>query len=141
LVYREKQRHTLDVARGTLRKDEVKVFMCQRLQDEGFRLGCVSNCVRDSVNELLSLVGVWPFMECTVSNQDVQNPKPSGEGYRRAIGWFQQSIPIVEDSEIVAIEDNEKGVMAAQDAGIKVIKMDFPDVNLLNVLTEIQHLE
>ena len=79
-------------------------------------------------------------MDHTVSNEDVKLPKPSGECYTKAVGWFYETQG-VDPEEIVAIEDNEKGVMAARDAGIKVIKMNFPEVNLLSVLTEIQHLE
>jgi HAD superfamily hydrolase (TIGR01509 family) len=137
-VYDLKQGFTQQMAREILKPDNVKIKMCQELETK-YLIGCVSNCIRKSVDLLLELVGIREYMMVTVSNNDVKNPKPAGDSYLKAVELFRKRTQI-DLGAFVAVEDNEKGLKAAENAGMKVIRMVYPDVNLENVTEAVEAL-
>jgi len=122
-IYRLKQAHTMRLAEERVEPDPIKVALCGRLKF-AYRLACVSNCVRASVETLLKKSDLRRFMETTVSNEDVKNPKPAPDPYLLACRRLD-----VEPHETLAVEDHERGVQSATAAGCHVVQLDYETVN------------
>lgn len=99
-------------------------YMLSRLRQEGFRLALCSNSVRASVDAMLRYTGIAEFFEFTLSNEDVDNGKPSPDIYLEAVRRMGLS-----PEECLAVEDNANGVASAKSAGLDVLMVaDTDDV-------------
>lgn len=97
------------------------------LNNQGFRLFCCSNSIRNTLDLTLHLLNISEFFEATYSNEDVQNPKPSPEIYQKAM---KDSYLIPSDCLIV--EDSPVGKKAAYASGAYVLEVEDPeDVSLV----------
>jgi HAD superfamily hydrolase (TIGR01509 family) len=66
------------------------------------------------------------FFDLTLSNEDVENPKPNSEIYVKAMSRLNS----LSDRTII-FEDNENGIKSALDSGAHVIKVNgVNDINL-----------
>lgn len=119
-IYQAKQKHTLKAAREVIKPDD-RVEMLHTLSKD-YRIGCVSNCIRKSVDLLLRLANLDDFIVVSVSNEDVDCPKPSPEPYQIAIREFHQLGFNFPASEFIAVEDNLRGVQSAGSAGLRVLQ-------------------
>ena len=135
-IYRLKQAHTMRFAEGRIEPDPVKQVMCGRLRIQGYKLACVSNCIRDSVEALLRLSGLRRSMEITVSNEDVARPKPSADPYLLACQWLS-----VIPEEAMVVEDHERGVAAASAAGCYFVQLEYSEVYYLRVKKALDELK
>ena len=112
-----------------LETDPDKIEMIKALKDKGYKIACVSNCIRDSVNYILNKIGLLDLFDLTLSNEDVANPKPSPEIYMRAMIHFN-----VGSDETIIIEDSSLGFQAANLTNAHVLRVVGPkDVNLYNI--------
>ena len=126
-VYAAKQLCTMRLAESRVTPERSKILMCRLLRST-LTLGCVSNCVRASVDVLLKAAGLLEFMAVTVSNEDVTHPKPSPDPYLLAASLLGLS-----PSHCLAVEDHERGVQSATAAGCRVVQMQYEHVNLIGV--------
>lgn len=126
-IYRLKQERTIIMVWGGVEPDPIKQAMCRYLKG-GYLLGCVSNCVRASVDALLAASNLMRWMKVTVSNEDVTNPKPAPDPYLLACLRLG-----VRPSEALAVEDHERGIHSAESAGCHVLALQYANVNLLHV--------
>ena len=81
-----------------------------------------------SVEALLAKADLRRFMEITVSNEDVKNPKPAPDPYLLACRWLD-----VEPHETLVVEDHDRGVQSAIAAGCHVVQLGYQKVNYLMV--------
>lgn len=134
-VYRLKQEHTVKLVAERVEPDPVKRTMCRLLS--GYKLGCVSNCVRASVDALLSGAGLTRWMQVTVSNEDVERPKPAPDPYALACRKLG-----VRPDEAIAVEDHERGIQSAEAAGCHTLQVKgYGQVTLVRVKTAIDALK
>lgn len=70
------------------------------------------------VKEILSEVGVFPWLDVVTSGEDFEKSKPDPAIYLKTAELLE-----VTPSECVAIEDSEVGILAARRAGIRVIAL------------------
>lgn len=125
-----KQKYTLELADAHVRPDPVKVEMCRELA-KSYTLAVVSNCIRDSVSMLLDLAGLNWWNSFYVSNQDAPRAKPAPDPYLLAFKMLAGSVvPAPKITEVLVIEDNEKGVRSAQAAGLEVVQLQYPYITL-----------
>ncbi len=89
-----------------------KEYMIRQLRRDGYRLGCCSNSIRDSLELMLRGSGILDQFEVLVSNEDVQHPKPDPEMYLNAMSALQLA-----PGETVIVEDADHGAEAARRAG------------------------
>jgi beta-phosphoglucomutase len=116
VIYRRKQELTLKFMRKIVKpKKEITKAIARVYGNYG--LACVSNCIRQSVDILLELVGLDVFFDFTVSNEDVENPKPAGDPYALAVNKAR-----CDYSNIVVFEDNDRGIASARSAGLLNVK-------------------
>ena len=107
------------------------------LKSEGYRLGVCSNSVKQSVDLMMDLSGLAPFLELKLSNEDVTRAKPDPEIYLRAIE-LMGLLP----SEVLILEDNDHGILAARASGAHVMVVGTTDdVNHSNIRQTIAQIE
>ena len=98
--------------------DDGKVNLMRRLHQEGFKIACVTNSIRETAHLMLKRSGVVDYMDCIVTNEDINNPKPHPEGYIKAMVILNSPPEMA-----VIVEDSPKGIQAAEMTGAKVVKV------------------
>jgi HAD superfamily hydrolase (TIGR01509 family) len=72
-------------------------------------------------------------MDFVISNEDIINPKPSPDGYNKAIGKLK-----LQPNECMIVEDSPKGIEAAKLSKANVYEVNgFYEVTLENILKKI----
>jgi beta-phosphoglucomutase len=108
-----------------------------RLRTLGYRLAVASNSIRSTVDLMLGRAGLLPFLDFTLSNEDVEQPKPAPEIYERAIACLGLS-----PRECLVVEDNENGIAAGLASGAHVMVVHrTDDVNFDSVIARIRQLD
>jgi HAD superfamily hydrolase (TIGR01509 family) len=97
----------------------------EQLQKDGYILACASNSIRPTVDLILNKLNITKYFNLILSNEDVENPKPNPEIYKKVmttLGYKASNTYIFEDSEI--------GLTAAKASGANVIRIhDSKDLN------------
>lgn len=108
-----------------------------RLKALGIKVGLVTNSIRKSSEFMLEYAGLLKFMDVVVTNEDVLEGKPNPSSYLLAM----QKLGVL-PSETIVIEDGEYGIIAAEAAGARVIKVNDPfEVSLELLLPVIKELK
>lgn len=132
-----KQQYLLETAAELCVPNPIHVATLQRLRDDGFALAVASNSIRRSVDELLDKTSLSQFLSLTLSNEDVDRPKPSPEIYQLAICRLR-----LQPEECLVVEDGDYGVEAATAAGAHVLRVrDVHEVHYENIQSRIVGLE
>ena len=116
-----KQDRTLRIAAQKCFPNVSHQILISRLKHSGFKVGLVTNSIRKSTEFMLEYAGLLNFMDVVVTNEDVNQGKPSPDGYKLAMSKLG-----VLPSETLVVEDGDYGVMAATNAGIEVIRVVDP---------------
>lgn len=93
-------------------------------------LGVVTNCSRETALIMINLSGLSPYFDFVITNEDVNGCiKPHPRPYALAREKFK-----VAPREMLAIDDNLKGVQSATEAGAIVWFLeDFADLTIENL--------
>jgi HAD superfamily hydrolase (TIGR01509 family) len=81
-----------------------------------YRLGVASSSNRPLIDAVLSVTGLAPLFEATVSSEEVARGKPEPDVYLEAARRLD-----VEPARAAAIEDSTNGIRSARAAGLRVI--------------------
>lgn len=111
-----KQFLTTQVIEDLCKKDESKVQLMRKLTQQGFKIACVTNSIRKTATMMLKKSGVYEYMDCIISNEDITHAKPHPEGYIKALVMLN-CLPI----NAIIVEDSPKGIQAAGMTGAKVV--------------------
>lgn len=132
-----KQMYTVGFVHTNCKPRFVHQYALSRLKSDGYRLGVASNAIRSSVELMLAKAELDGYFELTLSNEDVERPKPHPEIYL----WSCQRLG-VDVSEALVIEDNENGVKAAIDSGAHVLVVEnVEEVNHENIARRIRSID
>lgn len=94
----------------------------------------VTNSIRKTAVTTLKKSKIYTLFDFILSNEDVSYPKPSPLGYLMAASRFS-----VNPNEMLVIEDNEKGIIAAQEAGCPVWQVSSPsDLDIWAIQAKIE---
>ena len=121
-VWKRKQEMTYKIISEEMEYDERMRSVLRRLREDGHRICCASNSIRESVKMMLLKKGLLEYIEFIYSNQDVKHPKPSPEMYLKCMikaGIGPKYTLIVEDSHI--------GRKAALSSGASLCAVRNPD--------------
>jgi len=121
-----KQKYTIELVHQHCKPRFDHEYALSRLKSQGYRIGCGSNSVRQSIEIMLQKSDLMKYMETVVSAQEVSEPKPSPEMYEKIISNFGLT-----PKECLIIEDNENGVKAAKASGAHVLIVK--EVNEVNI--------
>ena len=108
-----------------------------RLHKAGRKIAVCSNSIRNSIEVMMRLSALAPFVDAIISNEDVAKAKPDPEMYLSAMQRFG-----VEPHECLILEDNEHGIRAARASGGHVLVIGTPaDVTYERIMTRINEIE
>ena len=131
-----KQRYTMQLIWEHCKPCFQHEYALSRLKLDGFKLGLASNSIRATIDEMMRQAALSQHLDVVMSNEDVSQGKPNPEIYQKAIA----ALGLAPD-EVLVVEDNEKGIMAAQAAGAHVLVVADPaDVTYWAIASEIQHI-
>lgn len=132
-----KQKYTIELAHQHCKPRFDHEYALSKLESQGYRIGCGSNSVRQSIEIMLQKSDLMKYMETVVSAQEVSEPKPSPEMYEKIISNFNLT-----PQECLIIEDNENGIKAAKASGAHVlIVKEVDEVNIGNITNKIKQIE
>jgi HAD superfamily hydrolase (TIGR01509 family) len=114
-----KQERTLRYVRARAFPRVEQLLMMAWLRSRGLKIGVATNSIKSSAQIMLSSVGLLPFLDVLVTNEDVKKSKPDPEMYFLAA----QKLGVLPQNCLV-LEDHEYGIEAAKLAGCKVHKVD-----------------
>ncbi len=118
LVASAKQLYTKQIIALECKPQFDKEFMFSRLASRGYSLAVASNAIRESVELMLDRSRLLEYLVFFLSNEDVKRPKPDPEIYRVAIERLGMA-----PEEVLVVEDNQYGVMAAEQSGAHLIRV------------------
>ncbi len=100
-------------------KTKEKIEWLKKLKNNGFTLGLVTTCMRKYLCILIEKLNLYDLFDCIVAREDVNNLKPSGDAYLKALNVLNKTA-----EKSLAIEDSKRGIEAALAANLKVVKVE-----------------
>ena len=119
IIYDEKQKQTYKLLKKSVKKDIQLINFFKKLKKNKYYIAVASNTIRDSLNMILNQLELKKFVEFSISNEDVNSPKPHPEMFWKCMIHFK-----ILPSETTIIEDSPKGRNAAQLSGANVITVN-----------------
>lgn len=124
-----KQEETIKIISDRLHVDESKVDLMEWLKSKNIKTACFTNCIRQTAELMLNKVGVLDYMALVTTNEDVENAKPSPEGYIKTLEHFE-----IDAKNTVIVEDSPKGIESAHASKCNVFKVkNAKDVTVENL--------
>ena len=128
-IWRMKQDRTLENIKMYGSTDKYKIRMLSQLREEGYKLVCVTNSIRETAIEMLRSTGQLELFDFIITNEDVENNKPHPDCYMLAMNRLGLA-----KQECLIVEDSPKGKQSAYASGAKVLEVeDVYDVTLDNI--------
>lgn len=132
-----KQSYTLEISYQRCKPVFNHQYALSRLKSEGYKLAVCSNSVRQSIETMMSLSALEPYLDLIVSNEDVEKGKPNPEMYLKAMENLDSN-----PDECLILEDNEHGILAANASGGHLLRIGVPDdVTYKAIKTRINQIE
>ena len=136
-VWSKKQEYTESLVKEVLLPTDNILNAIATLKRMCLPVCVASNCIRSSVQTILTHVGLMPHVDVFLSNEDVDNAKPAPDIYLKACKIFG-----VDPSSTLVVEDSTKGFEAASRAGCHMLRVFNPqEVTNTSVASRIQELE
>lgn len=121
VVYQLKQTYTISEIKNRITFDNDKVNILGYLKNRKYKLGCVTNSIRDTTELMLRQAGFYSYMNVVITNQDVDFPKPHPAPYLLAMQKLN-----VNCNQTLIVEDSEVGLMSAKSSGAHILKINGP---------------
>lgn len=132
-----KQRYTMEIIHARCHPRFQHEYALSRLKAEGYLIGVASNSVRATIETMMEYSDLRKYLSSVVSNQDVRHGKPHPEIYLKTMKELG-----LEAGECLVVEDNEKGIEAAQKAGAAILAVrEVTDVTYDRIRQRIDELE
>ena len=128
-IYDNKQAKTIEVINTSISSDPKLKTILGLLQAYGIRVAVVSNSIRDTIEMSLKKLQIYDLVDVIISNEDILEPKPSPEGYLKAVEVLKADL-----KSSVIVEDSRVGVMAARASGIRVVEIRTPSDLTLDLI-------
>jgi HAD superfamily hydrolase (TIGR01509 family) len=132
-----KQRLTREVILNYIMPSEEQKAMLQALYYMKYKIYCVSNSIRTTVETCLACLEILEYFSGIISNEDTTEPKPSAQPYLTAYSKWE-----LDPKESVIVEDSPHGVQSARSSGGNVLVVaGVEEVTLKRVLDFIESVE
>ena len=130
-VWNMKQEKTKEVIEKYGSLDQNKIRLHENTKH--LKKACITNSIRETAKLMLEKTGQLEYMDFVISNEDIIKPKPSPDGYNKAIGKLK-----LQPNECMIVEDSPKGIEAAKLSKANVYEVNgFYEVTLENILKKI----
>lgn len=90
----------------------------KQLRELGYHLGLASSSAMCDIEKALKGSGLYPFFDVILSGEDFPESKPHPAIYKAAMKQLA-----VAQTEVIVIEDSQKGIEAGKRAGLKVFAL------------------
>lgn len=121
-----KQRYTMELVHARCRPRFAHEYALSRLKAQGMKLAVASNSIRHTIEVMMRMAELAPYLDLMLSNEDVAKAKPDPEIYTLAM----RRLGLAPHEKLV-VEDNENGIRAARDSGAHVMVVrEVEDVTL-----------
>ncbi len=131
-----KQKFTMELVHAHCKPRFYHEYALSKLNGEGYKLGCASNSIKNTVEVMLAKSELLKYMDVILSAEDVENPKPSPDMYNEAMRLLG-----LRPEECLIIEDNENGIAAARASGAHLmIVQNVDEVNITNIHNKISKI-
>jgi beta-phosphoglucomutase len=128
-----KQSYTTEMIYARCKPRFQQSYALSRLKDNGLQIAVCSNSVRQTVNLMMLLAQLEPFIDLQLSNEDIPVPKPAPDMYLEAMRRFG-----CEPQECLIIEDSEHGIEAARASGGHLLIVSSPaDVTYARIMAAV----
>jgi beta-phosphoglucomutase-like phosphatase (HAD superfamily) len=122
VVSEVKQERTLRYVSSRAFPRVEQLLMMSWLKKNDLKMAVATNSIKSSAQTMLASVGILPFLDVLVSNEDVTKAKPDPEMYN-----LTAKLLGLEPAECLVIEDHDLGVQAGVAAGCRVHKVTSVD--------------
>tara|TARA_B110000977_G_C10937625_1_gene439604 strand:+ start:171 stop:809 length:639 start_codon:yes stop_codon:yes gene_type:complete len=137
LVYELKQIYTNEFFSTRCFPDFSQDYLFRKLKDKSIKTAVASNSITATVDMAMQNLDIRKYIEFSLSNEDVKNPKPDPEIYTKAISMLN-----LKPSECLIVEDNSNGIKAAKASGAHCLEVkEVEDVNHINIFNYIKIIE
>ena len=137
LVYDLKQIYTKEFFTTRCFPDFSQDYLFKKLKEKNIKTAVASNSITATVNQAMLNLDIRRYIEFSLSNEDVKNPKPDPEIYTKAISMLN-----FKPEECVIVEDNINGITAAKASGAHCLEVkEVEDVNHINIFNFINLIE
>ena len=132
-IYDEKQRLTIHNF-SQIQTNERMREVFRTLREEGYMVGCCTNCIRRTALVALAKVGVIEYLDVIMTDDDVKSAKPHPEIY-----WKAMSMLGCLPEETLIIEDSPQGLLSATRSRADVVRVkNSLDVTLEKINTKLK---
>lgn len=114
-----KQEHTLKLLHGKIIPNQEHLNLFSYLKEKNIKIAICSNTKRSTLDHIIKNLGISQFLAFSLSNEDVQKPKPSPEIYLTAMAMLG-----VTPQETVVFEDSPHGLESARNSLARVEKVE-----------------
>jgi HAD superfamily hydrolase (TIGR01509 family) len=126
LINEMKQTKTLEIINKEAKIQQEKINMINKIKLNNHIVCCYTNSIRMTAELMLKKTGVLFQFDEVLTNEDVNEPKPSPEGYLYLMNKHNSK-----PENTYIIEDSPKGIQSATASGANVIKVvNAADVNI-----------
>ena len=116
-IWRRKQEYSAKLFESTS-EDEDLANIFRFIKSRGIKIAVASNSIRQTLDTCLKSLGVAGYVDYSLSNEDVEFPKPNPEIYNKCMEYLKATT-----ENTVIFEDSEIGLRAALATGAKVEKV------------------
>lgn len=117
-IWRLKQEYSSKMFENLDVDEELReIFKSIKARD--FLVGVASNSIRETLSNCLYALGIWGYIDVSLSNEDVNNPKPNPEIYNKCMAMLN-----VSPENVIIFEDSPIGRQAAKDSGATVVEVE-----------------
>ena len=113
-----KQKYTKEVVKEFCNESISKIALMELLKKEEYKIGCVTNCIRETTELMLQRTGIREYFDILIPNEDTNYNKPHPEPYIKGLVLLN-TIP----ENAIIVEDSPKGLQAARLTGCRVLEV------------------
>jgi HAD superfamily hydrolase (TIGR01509 family) len=134
-VWNSKQQYSSAMF-ASVSTDKELVSLFKLIKSNNIKIGVASNSIRSTLDGCLKALGVYDYVDYSLSNEDVKTPKPDPEIYFKCMEHL-----MTEQKDVVIFEDSNIGIAAATASGAKVLVVkNRDDLNFDKVVDSINYL-
>ena len=102
-----------------LPQDDDLVDLFSHIRSRDILIGVASNSIRRTLSSCLESLGIWGYVDVSLSNEDVKNPKPNPEIYNLCM-LMLGSVP----TSTIIFEDSDIGRSAARQSNATLVEVE-----------------
>lgn len=99
------------------RKNELLFLIIKEIKEK-FYISLVTNASRKNVEDILEKFSMKDLFDLFITQEDIKKPKPSAEGFLKAMDYFK-----ISKENTIIFEDSEIGIQAAIESGADYVKV------------------